>query len=245
MSIDDFRNFILFVIKKSQSGGNPRPSEFNLAVERGYMQFIMSRYGNQEEYVPGRPVPRVAWQQSQKISDDLRFLLTTASFSIDNNGKLVIPDGTTSNLEGEIAPKYLHHSSLRFNFTETVDEEITSREIPIDILTDAELGNVLNSEIVNPTRDYPVAAYYDTFIQFAPKDLQKVIFTYLRIPVPPKWAFTEVDNRPVYDEETSVDIEAPDQVINEIAFNTLAFMGISIRDQFIYQASKQFVAEGV
>lgn len=246
MSIDDFRSFILFVIKKSQSGGNPKPSEFNLAVERGYMQFIMSRYGNQEEYVPGRPVPRIAWQQSQKISDDLRFLLTIATFAVGNDGKLVIPDGTTATLEGATAPKYLHHSSLRFNFSKTVNGDIVSKEVPIDILTDAEIGNVLASEVVPATTRFPVAAYYDTFIQFAPKNLQKVIFTYLRIPVPPKWAFTlDDDDRPVYDEGNSVDIEAPDQVINEIAFNTLAFMGLSIRDQFIFQAAKQFVAEGV
>lgn len=245
MNINDFRNFILFVIKKSQSGGNPKPSEFNLAVERGYMQFIMSRYGNQEEYTPGRPVPRIAWQQTQKISDDLRFLLTRRLIPVPNNGEMPIPDGTGNDLNGDALDKYLHHSSLRFNFTDTVNGEIRSREVKIDVLTDAEFSNATESTIVNGTRRFPVCAYYDTFIQFEPKDLQKVIFTYLRIPVTPKWAFTLDAGRPVYDAGNSVDIEAPDQVINEIAFNVLAFMGLSIRDQFIFQASKQFVAEGV
>ncbi len=245
-NINDFRNFILFVIKKSQSGGNPTPSQFNLAVERAYMEFIMRRYGNQAEYVPGRPIPRVAWQQSQKISDDLRFLLTRRDIPVPNTGKMLIPDGSGNDLNGDTLDKYLHHSSLRFNFTDTVAGEIRSREVKIDVLTDAEFSNATESTIVNGTRRFPVCAYYDTFIQFEPKDLQKVIFTYLRIPVTPIWAFTlDANDRPVYDPVNSVDIEAPDQVTNEIAFNTLAFMGISIRDQFIYQASKQFVAEGV
>ena len=247
MNINDFRDFILFVIKKSQSGGNPTPRQFNLAVERAYMEFIMRRYGNQAEYVPGRPIPRVAWQQSQKISDDLRFLLTRRNLSVPIGGELIIPDGTGSqvDLEGKKVPGYLHHSSLRFNFTDTVNGEIRSREVKIDILTDAEFSNATESAIVNGTKRFPVCAYYDTFIQFEPKDLQKVIFTYLRLPVVPVWAFTVVNQREVYDEPNSVDIEAPEQVINEIAFNTLAFMGISIREQFIYQTSKQFVAEGV
>lgn len=245
MNIDDFRNFLLFVIKKSQSGGNPKPSEFNLALERAYMQFIMSRYGNQEEYQPGRPVPRIAWQQSQKISDDLRFLLTRRDIPVPVTGKMPIPDGTGNDLNGDPLDKYLHHSSLRFNFSDTVNDEPRTREVKIDVLTDAEFSNATESAIVNGTRRFPVCAYYDTFIQFEPKDLQKVIFTYLRIPVTPVWAFTVENGRPIYDPANSVDIEAPDQVINEIAFNLLAFMGLSIREQFIFQASKQYVAEGV
>lgn len=246
MNINDFRNFILFVIKKSQSGGNPKPSEFNLAVERAYMEFIMRRYGNQAEYQPGRPIPRVAWQQSQKISDDLRFLLTRRNLSVPTSGELPIPDGTGTDLDGKKVPEYLHHSSLRFNFARQVGDEIESQEVPIDIVTDAELGDALSSSIVNPTARFPLAAYYDTFIQVEPKNLQKVIFTYLRLPVVPVWAFTlDGNGRPVYDPSNSIDIEAPEQVINEIAFNTLSFMGLSIREQFVYQASEQYVARGV
>ena len=244
-NINDFRNFILFVIKKSQSGGNPTPTQFNLAVERGFMQFIMSRYGNQEEYTPGRPVPRIAWQQSQKISDDLRFLLVRRIMSLPTNGELPIPNGTGTDLEGKSLDTYLHHSSLRFAFTTQVEGKTVTKEVPIDVLTDAEFGDVVSSAVVPPTRRFPKANYLDTFIQIEPKDLQKVIFTYLRLPVVPKWAFTVENNRPIYDAANSVDIEAPDQVINEIAFNTLAFMGLSIREQFIYQASKQYVTEGV
>ena len=247
MNIDNFRSFVLFIIKKSQSGGNPTPSQFNLAVERAYMEFIMRSYGNKEEYQPGRPIPRKAWQQSQKISDDLRFLLTRRRLSVPLTGELIIPDGAGSqvDLDGKAVPGYLHHSSLRFNFSKSVGGEIQSKEVPIDILTDAELGSALSSSIVNPTKRYPACAYYDKFIQFEPKDLQTVIFTYLRLPVVPVWAFTTTNGRPVYDPANSVDLEAPEQVINEIAFNTLSFMGLSIREQAIYQASEQYVQRGV
>jgi len=161
MNINDFRNFILFVIKKSQSGGNPKPSEFNLALERAFMQFVMSRYGNQEEYQPGRPIPRVAWQQSQKISDDLGFLLTRRILSVPNNGELPIPDrtGNQVDLEGKEVPGYLHHSSLRFSFATQVGDDITTKEVPIDILTDAEFGDVVSSAVVPPTTRFPKAMY--------------------------------------------------------------------------------------
>ena len=207
----------------------------------------MRRYGNPAEYQPGRAVPRVAWQQSQKISDDLRFLLTRRNLSVPINGELVIPEGVGNqvDLDGKAVPGYLHHSSLRFNFTDKVNDKIRSREVKIDVLTDAEFSNATESSIVSGTRRFPVCAYYDTFIQFKPKDLQKVIFTYLRLPVVPVWAFDVIDSRPVYNATDSVDIDAPEQVINEIAFNTLSFMGLSIREQAVYQASEQYVQRGV
>lgn len=247
MNINDFRNFVLFVIKKSQSGGNPSPTEFNLALERAFMRFVMSRYGNQEEYQPGNPVPRIAWQQSQKISDDLDFLLTKLIFIIPTTGKLTYPDGSVvKDINGTIAPKYLHSSSLRFDFVTNTKDTISSKEIPIDVLRDSEIGDVTSSEIVHPTRRFPVCAFYDTFIQIYPKNLQQVIFSYLRMPIIPVWGFTiDSNGRPEYDASASVDIEAPDQVINEIAFNLLSFMSISIREQAVYQASEQYNAQGV
>ena len=58
-----------------------------------------------------------------------------------------------------------------------------------------------------PTIRFPKCAYYDTFIEFWPKDLQRVIFTYLREPKIPEWKFTNDPNgRPVYDAAKSIDL---------------------------------------
>ncbi len=243
MNINDFRDFVLFEARKAQSGGNPTPRQFNLAVERAFIAWVMKRYGNQGDYRPGQPIPRMAWQQTQKISDDLIFMLIKRVFPIGQDGKLAYPDGSAvKDIDSQIAPKYLHASSFRFNFITGKKQ----KEIKIDVVKDNELGNTLGSSIVDPTRRFPKCSYYNDHIQFHPKDLQSVIFTYLREPVIPKWAFTDnSDGRPVYDPSQSVDIESNIESVNEIAFNVLSFLGISIRDPLIYQAGENYREKGL
>ncbi len=232
MDVNKFRDFILFLAKKAQSGANPTPDQFNIALERGFIEWIMERYGNPNEYQIGMPVPRIAWQQTQKISDDLRFLLTKHSFLVPPTGRLLIPDGTTIDLDGVTAGKYLHHSSLSFTYNRQKNGKlISSNEVPIDVLRDDELGARVSSSIVNPTRRYPVCAYFNEYIQFYPKDLSRINFSYLRTPVVPFWAFTIENGRPVYDPSSSVQIESPDETHNEIAVRVLTYLGISIREQ--------------
>lgn len=249
MSINDFRNFVLFLARKNQSGANPSVNQFNLCVERAYAAWIMSNYGNTSEYAPGRPIPRIAWQNTQKITDNLRFLLTKREFAVSTDGQVKIPDGTTKDINTQVAPKYLHLSSLRFNHITVKKGSFISRETNIDVLRDSEIAGVLSSSIEKPTTRYPVCAFYDTYIQFYPKTLQKVIFTYLRTPTVPNWGYTlDANNRPVFAQTggvngNSVDIEAPEDAQNDIALRTLEFLGISIREpvlvQYANQASKE------
>jgi len=243
VNIDKFRSFVLFLAKKAQHGANPSPGELNTATERAFVDWVMSRYGNPNEYTPGSPIPRMAWQQTQKISDDLIFLLKRHEFLIVN-GRLPIPDGTTTDIANDIAGKYLHVSSIRVPITKLKKGVLKSTEPTVDILRDNELGGVLSSSIVFPTETAPVCAFYSDHIQIHPKTVKRVIFTYLRTPVIPVWAFTLVNNRPVYDASNSVDIEAPDEVQNEIAYRTLSYLGISIREAQVVQWAEAKKAAG-
>lgn len=242
-NINDFRDFVLFEARKAQSGANPTPRQFNLAVELAFVAWVMKRYGNQGDYRPGQPIPRMGWQQTQKISDDLIFMLIKRVFPIGQDGKLTFPDGTTvKDINSQIAPKYLHASSFRFNFIKGKEQ----KEIKIAVKKDSELSNTLGSSIIPPTRRFPKCSYYNDHIQFYPKDLQSIIFTYLREPVIPVWASTlDSQGRPVYDAGNSVDIEANIESVPEIAFTTLAFLGISIRDPLIYQAGENYREKGL
>ena len=243
MNINDFREFILFVAKKAQSGANPTPSQFNLAVERSFVGWVMKRYGNPADYSPGRPIPRVAWQQSQKISDDLRFLITKRVFPVSAVGGVSYPDGSTVlDIDSNVAPEYLHASSFRYNYIKGTSQ----KEVSIDSIKDNELGSTLGSSIVAPTKRFPKCSYYDGYVQFYPKDLQQIIFTYLRMPVTPVWGFTlDSNNRPVYDPLTSVDLESGSESVNDIAMGTLALLGVSIKEPFLFQTSEQFKQIGV
>jgi hypothetical protein len=229
----------LYVARKSQSGSNPTPKDFNIAVERAFVSWVMDQYGNPHKYQPGRPIPNIQWQVTQNITDNLRFLLERRNFTVGSDGKFTIPDGTFNSLEGSVAPKYLHVSSIRSPYTTQKNGALKSVDTPVTILKDHEIGERIFSEIDSPTLKYPVCGFYDSFVQFYPKNIGRVTFTYLRIPTPPKWAFTTVNNRPVYDAANSVDIESPDITHNEIAMRTLSYLGISIREQQLVQYAEQ------
>ena len=240
INIDEVYRFVQFIANKEQSGFI-KPSDFNLAVDRAQMQLFMERYGNPAEYQPGRPIPRIAYSQTQKISDDLRYFIRRVSLPIDSNGLMLYPND------------YLHFSSASTNYvdvkfdrgttttdncpgcnkdntTGTTSSTVTSKTVSIRPVDDSELSNLLSSSIVGPTKAYPVLTFYQEGVQYHPKDIGMVDFVYLREPLKPSWEYTLVNNRPVYDDTSSVDLEWPPQVFNEIAIRILAFVGINLRE---------------
>jgi len=247
ININDVYKFVQFVANKEQSGFI-KPSEFNIAADQAQMQLFMERYNNPAEYQPGRPIPRVAYQQSQKISDDLRFFIKRVTLPIDANGMMVYPED------------YIHFSKSTYKFLKeiTVDDSssnagcvdcsdpvngtITTNVIqkttgvkPVD---DFELNKLLSSSIVAPTKEYPILAFFENGIQYYPIDLGSAELTYLHRPTKPNWASTMVNNRPVYNAAASTDFEWPEQVFNEIAIRILAFVGINLREAELAQYSE-------
>mgnify|MGYP003671747407 FL=1 len=247
INIDELYKFVQFVANKEQSGFI-KPSEFNLSVDRAQMQLFMERYGNPAEYQPGRPIPRVAYNQTQKVSDDLRKFIVRSTLNVNSNGIMAYPSN------------YLHFSSASSSY---VDSTITSKDemedcpdcnkasrkknllasvyskiVSVRPVDDFELSNILGSSIVAPTKEYPVLAFYQEGVQYHPKDIGSVDFVYLRRPAKGLWAYTTPTSKPEYDAANSIDLEWPEQVFNEIAVRILSFVGINLREADLTQYSE-------
>jgi hypothetical protein len=99
----------------------------------------------------------------------------------------------------------------------------------------------LNSTIDTPTINNPIFLELpDTFIT-APANLPNVAMTYLQQPVAPFWAYTLVNNRPVYDASNSVDFQFDETEIYRLVSRLLKYMGISIRDESLAQAAMEMI----
>ena len=61
-------------------------------------------YNNPAEYQAGRPIPRVAYQQTQKISDDLRMFIKRVMLPINSDGMMNHPDD------------YMHFSKATYRY---------------------------------------------------------------------------------------------------------------------------------
>jgi len=245
ININDFRNFILYAANKSGKGALPTPSQFNSFCERALMEWTMKRYGNRAEYQPGRPIPRISYDKTQAVMDDLRHLKYEADMLV-NNGRFGIPDGTTvTDRNSQVLPEYLHLSTIRGCYYYTGTNGIEEKEIPVPVVSDKELSYLLDSSICQPTFAYPAANIQSTYVLVYPKTFQYVHIVYLRQPYTPVWAYTTVNGRPVYDPANSTDLDAPKEAFNEIAMGVLSFMGINMREGELLQYAEMNKQQGI
>ena len=230
INVNELYKFVQFVANKEQSGF-VKPEEFNIAADRAQMQFFMERYNNPAEYQPGRPVPRVAFQQTQKVSDDLRIFMV--------NETITSPQSILA-----LSANYVHLISLR-----------KTDGSHIKLLDDYELGHVLNSALTPPSNMYPVASIIgDSIVLYGTGSAN---LTYLRRPEKPFWEYLKnvngepVDsnnnliNYPIYDSTNSVDLEFPDETFNEIAIRILSFVGINLRENQLTQYTELKKQQGI
>ena len=87
MTIKEIHDYIVFILNKETTGYISH-DDIDAAIDRGQMSKFMELYSNPKLHQPGRPIPPVAYGQTQKISDDLRFFKHRKQFTTNNNGIL-------------------------------------------------------------------------------------------------------------------------------------------------------------
>lgn len=243
ININDFYEFVFFVMNK-EGKGSVTPTEFNIATYSALRTWTMQKYNNDAQYIPGQPIPAKGWQQGFKITDDLRHLLEKRELFV-TNGQIPIPDGTTYDLNGDLAPEYLHISSLTHDYT-TVNLSVVIMNVAIEILTDAEFSMIQASQVNKPTMRFPKATFRNNHLEVLPIDIKKAYLTYLRQPIEPLWSYIlDVNNRPQYDALTSVDLDAPTEAFNDLAMLTLNVLGFNLRDGDISNYTQNKHQEGI
>lgn len=230
MTIDEAYIYVQSLANKTQRGGYLNSDTFNLYAERAQIEEFMVRYGNPMEYQPGRPVPRISYQVTKKISDDLRPFIVDKTMLVNKYGQSNIPQD------------YVHSTNIIYK---TQDKKGVTKTVGIEEVDNDKLGNRLSSSIVAPNKLHPICVFRNNFVQFYPENLGNVTFTYLRKPKTPKRSYNIVNNREVYDSSSSVDFEFPDNVHNSICSRILSYLGIKIREQELIQYAEVKSQKGI
>ena len=216
MTIDQVYKFVDFIIKKSNSGGYLTPDEFNLIINRAQIQYFNKLYGNQNDYRYDRPVPKIAYAITEKISNSLcPFLSDSTALSVDSNGHVNIPSDLFQTV----------------SITHTID----GIEYEITRVEQDRIANNLSSYYDAPTADFPIYAQLRTKFQFYPKNLGTANLYYLKKPTDMVWGYTTVSGRPVYNEGTSVQPLWKDMDMNEIIYIALSYIGVNLKDPDVSQ----------
>lgn len=234
MTIQQIYNLVNYITNKEQFGRTLKVSDFNLACEAAIYNLIKKRYGLPEHYSPGMPLPEQAWEITQKITDDLRILKkwlggqNYPKMSLDQYGRAAIPED------------YWHHSSMRYTGN-------GQENVQVEVLKDDEIGARLDNPNRSPDYANPICVFYHNYIQFFPRDLQFVDFTYLRLPTVPVYAVTTDPETDVqtYDPVNSVQLELPDDMHPDFVWYVLNYIGVNLRAEQVYSYSNEKINTGV
>jgi len=213
-SIDTVKKYTEFLVRKNNSQ-YLSPDQFNLIINRASRTIFVKRTGNPHDYQVGAPVPRMGFQITQKITEDLKRFQETANLVLSAQGRVTYPSNLAYTIPG-IFYKTQKQGNDRFVEVEIIDKD--------------KEGYRLGSAIMFPTRLRPIAVFESTYLQVYPTGISNIKFPYLRYPIDAVWAYTVVNNRPVFDPVNSVDLEWEDMVINDIIMQALKSIGISIKD---------------
>jgi len=224
ININTFKEFVYNVGNKS-GRGTITPSQFNSFVN----QAIIGYYNkNMEVLMNGLPVSKV--DIDQRHIDRFADIKTEVSL-LSTLGEVLVPDGTTYDLKGNLAPKMWHFGYMTFNYSSRTSGLTIWKERPIETVKDNEWGKRVSSTIVVPSLKRPIVRRIGNKFTLRPKAITNINLVYLRYPNEAKWEYNTINNRPVYDQSSSVNIEAPQDAFNEIAMLVLEFMGIRLRER--------------
>lgn len=240
MTINQVYEFLQLLSNKNQSGGFS-PDRFNLAVYRATSEFYEMEYK--------------MWQATQRITDNLVPFLKTTSMSVPSTGKVNRPSD------------YRHISSCRHIFySKDACGDYVGQECEVKEVNNGDLGSMMSSQLTPATNRFPKLSFYDTYIQFYPKNLKQVTFDYLRTQLTPYWDYDIVNNRPVFKARgaaitTNTDyngntvavprtsltqeLEFPDESHNAIVYIIARYLGVNLSKADLQQAANQFMNENI
>ena len=205
MTIDQVYQFILFIANKEQRG-DFAPAKFNILAPIAQMEVINELLGNNQA-LNERGVPPYGYKSNRKVDESLRPLVTGPSdISIRPNGEFDYPYGF-------IWP----------------DSWSKSNYAPIIELQEDEYPHVKHSHVIAPSIDYPILIFRNPYGFIDPYNINTFKFSYLKRPPDPFWAYSNVNDEPVYNAGSSVQFTiSGDFAITRVAMKILQYLGINL-----------------
>jgi len=217
---------------RNDLGGKDRtahltPEEIDAALDRAQMREFRYLIGDERGYQQGRPQPTVAYGMSRKIETVL-------------NSFRVKVRGSTGDYHPVERPHYNGPDGIQvlpddfeYMLSIVLRNEKSGR---VKLIDEDELWSVMDSEIVAPTSDHPVAILAGAGgtvnshdinnhkIQYFPEEGIYVTYWYLRRPAAPSMSYTMSGRTFTYDSAASTQMEWPDLHIERIIQRAVALL---------------------
>lgn len=243
MNLAELLKYVNAKLNKNQSGNITNMDRFNTFLDSANILLFNMKAGLPEDYRPGQVLTQSALDISQIVSEDLRFCRVRLG---GNTPPLKVHFGFA-----RIPEDFIRLGSIIFKYTDDNDEV---HETPVEVIFDNDWGVRLNSEIMKPDYESPIARFGSDLIEVRPKGVSKLDLTYYRLPKTPYFDYTIKNDVPVYlppngkhdgtvkpegTPSASVELEWPENIHLQFARIVANEFSVTIKDQFVYQDTEK------
>jgi hypothetical protein len=221
MTVQDCFELIKFICRKNQLGA-PSPGEFNRVLTsacRSYQAFLL---GQEEQFQPGRPVPRVGLGMGETLRMSLRPLMPEPVDLVITSGKAPMPPDCAAidavyKGDGYTRLRYFEQDKLQ-GYVESVIDPIAA----------------------NP--GYTISASGFTFY---PTNLSAAKLAYVRVHPEVVWAYdTDANGRPTYKATGSQHPLFGDTDMLQVIARALRMIGVSLQNASVAQYANELKSAG-
>lgn len=215
ISVDTIYTYVQRLVQKDITTGYLDPEQFNAFANMANVE-LFGKYA-------------AIYQDTQRVTDKIKPFIKKSVLAVDEDGHMEYP----SDYVDKVAIRAYNAAEIEAASALCQDDEPINykkiSQIQVKTIDNNKLGGRLSSTVVQPTRERPIATFYDDYVQFYPIDLGAAFFEYLRQPVTVVWAYTTGANGlEQYDSANSVNFEWDWLMTNEVICAICDYFGVSV-----------------
>jgi len=202
-NVNTVKTQVFEIIKKNQSGGYIKTSDFNNYAKLEQLSFYNEVLGVSESS-----------QQTMDIADELKVSVNL----FPNSSNLVTKPSDYMQLQSITGRVYINQTQ--------------SKLVQFQVMGQSEADASEVSGFSRASTAYPIAVINADTVEIKPYSVfSSVKLSYYRLPLDPIWGFTVSSSREVYDSSTSVDFDIPEQHTERIVQGIVRRFGFSIGNE--------------
>ena len=227
MTIDEIYRLVQTFSNKEQRGF-VTPNDFNLLAKQAELELYNKRLSVvMEKSQPKKAAGYYAEGVTPELAEqDLSQFLNTTIVAIT-------ADSATAHIgsSNSLLTDYIVSISTADN-----ESQIISTNVPVEIVNNKNINQILRSSLAKPSASYPVALIgYSSdsnkkLINVFPDSITSVTVNHYLHDYDPKWGYVTIAGKPVYNSSGSTQFRSANRTHGELVIKILEYLGISIRE---------------
>jgi hypothetical protein len=232
MTIDEIYRLVQTFANKEQRGFIT-PTDFNLLAKQAELELYNKRLSIiMEKSQPKKSAGFYAESLTPELAEqDIASFLKTEKVTVDTDSSIAHVGSS-----GSLLTDYIVSIS-----TADAENQTISTNVPVEIVNNKNINQILRSSLVKPSASYPIALIGASstsnakLINVFPDSIKSVTVNHYVNDSSPKWSYVTIAGKPVYDAGGSTQFKFSNRVHGELVVKILEYLGVTIREAEVVQ----------